>query len=325
MLLVDLVRGRLVGDEEIKREVASHKPYAQWLEGNKIDLASLASATPASAPRVAATADDRRRLLRTFGLLARGPPHSARAHGDGRRRADGQHGHRRAARGAERTAPASLFRYFKQQFAQVTNPPIDPIREKLVMTLVSCLGGEGNLLAETPAAVPHARARAADPDERGARAASSAEPLPDFPVRVLPVLFDADPEASASYDPGAALERALVELCAAAERAVDGGASILVLSDRGVDAGARAHPEPARDERRAPLARARRQAHARRALVETGEAREVADVALLVGYGAGAVNPYLAFEAIDALELDIARATSARTTTSTRSTRACSR
>jgi glutamate synthase (NADPH/NADH) large chain len=300
MLLVDLVRGRLVGDDEIKHQVASQKPYAQWVQGTKIDLASLAAATPASAPRVSTSVDahERRRLLRAFGysredlrvLLA--PMASAGEEPVGSMGND-------APLAVLSRRPQVLFRYFKQQFAQVTNPPIDPIREKLVMTLVSCLGGEGNLLAETPrlSRVLELEQPVLTAEEL---ARLVAEPLPDFPVAVLPMLFDAR-----TGDPGAALERALVELCAAAERAVDAGTSLIVLSDRGVDSGRAPIPSLlATSSVHHSLARAGKRMRAG-LLVETGEAREVADVALLVGYGAGAVCPYLALEAIDALEIDM--------------------
>ncbi len=198
--------------------------------------------------------------------------------------------------------PQGLFRYFKQQFAQVTNPPIDPIREKLVMTLSSCLGGEGNLLAETPR-----QCRLLELEQpvltNEELAKLLEEPLEDFSLTVLPMLFEAR-----AADAGAALERALVELCIAAERAVDEGASLVVLSDRGVDAEHAAIPSLlATSAVHHALARAGKRVRAG-LMIETGEAREVADVALLVGYGAGAVNPYLAFEAIDAIEMDVPRA-----------------
>ena len=129
------------------------------------------------------------------------------------------------------------------------------------------------------------------------------EPLEDFPVAVLPMLFDAR-----SSDPGAALEGALVSLCAAAERAVDERASLLVLSDRGVDRDHAAIPSLlATSAVHHALARAGKRMRAG-LMVETGEAREVADVALLIGYGAGAVNPYLAMDAIDAIDVDVPRA-----------------
>jgi len=139
MLLVDLVRGRVVGDEEIKREVSSQKPYAQWLEGNKIDIRTL----PTGPVRAETSTEERRRLLRAFGYsredlrVLLGPMATAGEEPTGSMGND-------AALAVLSDRPQSLFRYFKQQFAQVTNPPIDPIREKLVMTLVSWLGGEGN-------------------------------------------------------------------------------------------------------------------------------------------------------------------------------------
>jgi glutamate synthase (NADPH/NADH) large chain len=290
MLLVDLARGRIVGDEEIKHEIATQKPYAQWLEGNKISLSTL----PAASPRAELGTEERRMMLRAFGYtredlrLLLSPMATAGEEPTGSMGTD-------APLAVLSRRPNPLFRYFKQQFAQVTNPPIDPIREKLVMTLASCLGGEGNLLAETPAQcrLLELEQPVLNNDELAKILAAR---LADFPVAVLPMLFDAR-----TSDPGASLERALDELCAGAERAVDGGASLIVLSDRGVDA---AHaPIPsllATSAVHHSLTRAGKRVRVG-LLIETGEAREVADVALLVGYGAGAVNPYLAFEAIEAI------------------------
>jgi glutamate synthase (NADPH) large chain len=290
MLLVDLVRGRVVGDEEIKREVSSQKPYAQWLEGNKIDIRTL----PSGPARAAASTEERRRLLRAFGYsredlrVLLGPMATAGEEPTGSMGND-------SALAVLSDRPQSLFRYFKQQFAQVTNPPIDPIREKLVMTLVSCVGGEGNLLAETPK-----QCRLLELEQpiltNDEMARLLGSPIAEFSIAVLPALFDARPG-------GEALEDALHHLCAAAEKAVDGGASLLVLSDRGVDA----HHAPipmllATSAVHHGLARAGKRMRAG-LIVETGEAREVADFALLVGYGAGAVNPYLALDALDSLEL----------------------
>ena len=296
MLLVDMAKGRLVGDDEIKREVAGHKPYAEWLEANKLDLGSLP--VPVLAPPLSAA--ERRRRLRAAGysredlrvLLT--PMATAGEEPTGSMGNDSP-----LAVLSER--PQLLFRYFKQQFAQVTNPPIDPIREKLVMTLASCLGGEGNLLAETPA-----QCRLLELEqpvltsEDLARLTSGA--LADFPVRVLPMLFDAT-----THQEGVSLEAALVALCEAAERAVDEGVSILVLSDRGVDREHAAIPSLlATSAVHHALARTGKRMRAG-LVVETGEAREVADVALLLGYGAGAVCPYLAMEAIEALDVETPR------------------
>ncbi len=298
MLLVDFALGRIVGDDEIKQEVASQKPYIQWLEANKIDLRVL----PEGAAAAAMESGDRRRLLRAFGYtredlrLLLAPMATNGEEPTGSMGTD-------APLAVLSERPNPLFRYFKQQFAQVTNPPIDPIRgQKLVMTLVSCLGGEGNLLVETPK-----QCRLLELEQpiltNGELAKIVAEPLDDFRVAVLPMLFDAR-----TNDPGQALEKAVQELCLAAERAVDGQASLLVLSDRGVSADQAPIPSLlATSAVHHSLARVGKRMRVGLA-VETGEAREVADVALLIGYGAGAVNPYMAFEAIAAADLEVPRA-----------------
>ncbi|HEY4015458.1 MAG TPA: glutamate synthase large subunit [Polyangiaceae bacterium] len=295
MLLVDVARGRLVGDEEIKREVATHKPYAQWLADNKLELSSL----PPAAPAAPLSAEHRRRLLRAFGYsredlrVLLGPMATQGEEPTGSMGTD-------APLAVLSDRAQVLFRYFKQQFAQVTNPPIDPIREKLVMTLGGALGGEGNLLAETPEQCRLLELE--QPVLTNGELAKLVRGTDDFQARVLPMVFDAH-----SADPGLALERAVLELCASAEQAVDEGASILVISDRPVDA--RRAPIPSLLGTSAvhhALARAGKRMRVG-LVVETGEPREVADVALLIGYGAGAVNPYLAFETIDALDIDSPR------------------
>jgi glutamate synthase (ferredoxin) len=297
MLLVDFAKGRIVGDDEIKSEVASRKPYAKWLEANKIDLRSL----PSVVPPPAMSTVQRRTMLRAFGFtredlrLLLTPMVSAGEEPTGSMGNDAP-----LAVLSNRANP--FFRYFKQQFAQVTNPPIDPIREKLVMTLVSCLGGEGNLLVETPK-----QCRLIELEQPVLTnvdlAKIVAQPLADFSVAVLPTLFSAR-----TTDPGAALRDGIENLCAAAERAIDGGASLLVLSDRGIDTNNAAIPSLlATSAVHHSLARAGKRMRGG-LVVETGEVREVADLALLVGYGAGAVNPYLSFEAADALDIDVPRA-----------------
>jgi glutamate synthase (NADPH/NADH) large chain len=295
MLLVDFARGCVVGDDEIKREVAIARPYGQWLAGNKLDLA------PLPAPRVAGpmSTEERRRRLRAAGYsredvrVLLSPMAAQGEEPTGSMGTD-------APLAVLSNRPQVLFRYFKQQFAQVTNPPIDPIREKLVMTLVSCLGGEGNLLTETPdqcrlLELPQPILT----NEDLAKLVSGG--LVDFPVRVLPTLFDANGA------PADSLEAALTVLCEAAEKAVDEGASVIVLSDRGVDAEHAAIPSLlATSAVHHALARTGRRMRVG-LVVETADAREVADAALLIGYGAGAINPYLAFEAIDALGIETPR------------------
>ncbi len=304
MLLVDLAHGRVVGDDEIKHMVATQKPYAAWLEGNKIDLETL----PPGPEVPPYSQDERRRLLRAFGYTREdlrvllGPMVEKGEEPIGSMGTD-------APLAVLSNRPQLLFRYFKQQFAQVTNPPIDPIREKLVMTLVSCLGGEGNLLEDTPK--PHRLIELPQPiltrEELSTLIASA---LPDFRVRVLPTLFEVPaggPEASMERGQEA-IEQALRSLCDAAARAVGEGASLLVLSDRGVDAEHAAIPSLlATSAVHHSLARAGKRMNTG-LVVDTAEAREVADVALLVGYGAGAVCPYLAFDAVDALDVETPRA-----------------
>ncbi len=286
MFLVDTKQRRIVSDEEIKKQVASQKPYAQWVEENKIELARL----PDVPALFSLDREERSRLQRAFGytredmrvLLA--PMAQQGEEPVGSMGAD-------IPLAVLSDRPVTLFRYFKQQFAQVTNPPIDPIREDLVMSLVSCVGGEGNLLGEKPeqcrlVELPHPILTNAD------MAKLLRSEIPGFRTTSLEATF---PVAG---DPARALEEALTELCIRASRAVDEGASLLVVSDRGVS--------PARVAIPSLLAVSAVHHHLIREgkrvrvgiVAETGDAREVADVALLVGYGAGAVNPYLAFESI---------------------------
>ncbi len=304
MFLVDIAQRRIVSDDEIKREVASKQPYGAWVAQNKIELAHL----PDVPALFSLDRTERARLWRAFGYTREdmrvllGPM---------------------AANGEEPTGsmgtdipvavlsdrPVTLFRYFKQQFAQVTNPPIDPIREDLVMSLVSCVGGEGNLLEESPAQcrlleLPH-------PILSNGDLAKLLRAGNDFRTAVLPAHF------AAAGDPADSLRAAIEDLQARASRAVDEGNSILVVSDRGVTehhvpipsllAMSAVHHHLIREGKRVRVG----------LIAETGDAREVADLALLIGFGAGAVNPYLAFESIAELvqdrqldkEIDLATAT----------------
>jgi glutamate synthase domain-containing protein 2/glutamate synthase domain-containing protein 3 len=189
--------------------------------------------------------------------------------------------------------PQMLYRYFKQLFAQVTNPAMDSINERPVMALHSPLGGELNILDETP---EHARMlRVEHPVITDVELERIREiDLPGLRSHTLPCLFKV-------ADGGSGLRAALDVLCAAAESAVREGVNILILSDRGVTsdlapipmllATGAVHHHLVRETLRTRCG----------IVCETGEAREVAHMALLVGYGAGAVNPYLAFETIDRL------------------------
>jgi glutamate synthase (NADPH) large chain len=284
MFLVDTKARRIVSDEEIKTAIASQKPYGEWIAKHRVLVSSLADA---SRPE---PIDDvlRARLLRAHGYtredlrMILAPMAATGEEPVGSMGADIP-----LAVLSER--PVTLFRYFKQQFAQVTNPPIDPIREDLVMSLVACVGGEGNLLEETEEQcrvleLPH-------PILTNAELANVVQGTV-FRSAVLEATF------AAHGDPEEALRTAITDLRARASRAVDEGATILVVSDRAARmdrvpipsllAMAAVHHHLIRENKRVRVG----------IVVETGDAREVADIALLVGYGAGAVNPYLAFEAI---------------------------
>jgi len=288
MLLVDTKAGRIISDEEVKRSVVQRQPYAEWVRANKVETTRQSRDTARPASLYSLTADDRQRAARVFGytreelrvLLT--PMASTGEEPIGSMGTD-------APLAILSHRPQRLFRYFKQQFAQVTNPPIDPIREASVMSLVSSLGGEGNLLGETPEQarlleLPHPILTPSDLKEIQASARMN--------VVTLPILFPA------TGDAGACLQTALDALGTSAARAIDDGASILVLSDRGVSATEVPIPSLlALAAVQNALIRGGRRMRTG-LIVESGEPREVADVALLVGYGAGAVCPYLALELV---------------------------
>ncbi|HEY1187533.1 MAG TPA: glutamate synthase large subunit, partial [Gemmata sp.] len=282
MFLVDTSCGSVILDDEIKLEVAREKPYAEWVEAHQVQLDDL----PPAAPAVTDLATVRH-LQHAFGYtqedVARVLLPMAQ---DGQEPVSSMGTDTPLAVLSDRAQ--LLFNYFKQHFAQVTNPPIDPIREKVVMNTESLLGCEGNLLAETP---EHARLlRLKGPTLNNEELAKvRALDAPGLKVHTLSTLF-----AKGAGEPG--LSAAVGALCAQAEAAVRAGATILILSDRGVDEAQ--VPVPSL------LATAAVNHHLTRAgvrvkcgiVVETGEAREVHHLALLVGYGAAAVNPYLALD-----------------------------
>jgi glutamate synthase (NADPH/NADH) large chain len=286
MFLVDTVAGRVVSDPEIKRMVATQKPYASWVAENKIVLSALEDVPSLyTIPH-----DELARLQQAFGYtdedlkIILGPMAVAGEEPVGSMGID-------IPLAVLSEKPQLLFRYFKQHFAQVTNPPIDPLREEIVMSLVSCVGGEGNLLEETPRQgrmleLPHPFLTQDDLSKLRKNL------FPDFRAATIPMHFkvEGDPERNL-YD-------GLEELCRAASRAISDGASILILTDRNIDA--RHAPIPSLLATSAVHHHLIREGTRVRAgiVVETGEAREVGHLALLIGFGAGAVNPYLAFETI---------------------------
>ena len=285
MLLVDVKNRRIVSDDEIKRDMASRQPYEAWVEQNKIELSGLAGV----ATLRTLTPQERERLERAFGYSREELRVVLTPMAERGEEPIGSMGNDTPL-AVLSDVPQPLFRYFKQQFAQVTNPPIDPIREELVMSLTSCVGGEGNLLTETPRQcrlleLPHPILTNDD------MARLLASPLEDFRVATIDAVFD-----PAAGPPGETLSAALDRIGSEAIEAVGACASVVVVSDRGVGEARVAIPSLlACSAVHHALIRAGRRMRCG-IVVESAEPREVTDVALLVGYGAGAVNPYLAME-----------------------------
>jgi glutamate synthase domain-containing protein 2/glutamate synthase domain-containing protein 1/glutamate synthase domain-containing protein 3 len=289
MFLVDTEQGRIIDDAELKREYAARKPYRAWLEANRVTLDQLPKATPT----FAADPETRRTRQRMFGYTLEDVRILLAPMAAGGREADGSMGNDTPlAFLSER--PSLLFQYFKQVFAQVTNPAIDSVREDFVMSLTSTAGTERNPLEETP---EHARLLRFDQpildDEELERVRQIDQP--GFKAATLSMVW------KSNGDLGTALASALARLRREAAEAVRAGANILILSDR--EAGPSAIPIPSL------LAVSAVHHHLIREgvrmgcglVVETGDAREVGHFALLIGYGAAAVNPYLALESIAAM------------------------
>ncbi len=291
MLLVDTVRGTVSGDDEVKRAVTSAHPYAAWVAKERVLLEQLPEAE-AAAPL---TTVHRRQLQRAFGYtredldVVLAPMSKNGEEPTGSMGVD-------APLAVLSDRPQLLFRYFKQQFAQVTNPPIDPLREALVMSLDTWLGPEGNLLEETAAQVHRLELTSPVIDEKQMeKIRRVGETSPVLRAVTLEALFDADGDLESSLSTG------VLALVAAAEAAVRGGAGILILSDRQVSASRAAIPSllAVSAVHQALITSGLRMRAG--LMVESGEPREIADVALLVGYGASAVHPYLALAAVRAM------------------------
>jgi len=290
MLLVDTVGGRIISDRELKANLYGRNPYQLWIKENQVHIHELAEP-----PREYGT--ERGTLLlrqRAFGYtdedlkMILGPMAAKGEEPIGSMGAD-------TPLACLSDKPQPLFNYFKQLFAQVTNPPIDPIREEMVMSLISYIGTERNILAETPQhchtlRLPHPILTNRDL-ERLRRVSQGS-----FLATTLPMLF-------AVEEGNRGLERALDQLCRRASLAIQSGYTLLILSDRGLDqdyapipsllALTAVHNHLVREETRTQVA----------LIIESGEPREVMHFALLIGYGASAVNPYLALETLQAGQL----------------------
>ncbi|HET9657370.1 MAG TPA: glutamate synthase large subunit [Kineosporiaceae bacterium] len=291
MFLVDTEQGRIVDDEEIKSELAGHHPYDEWLHAGRIFLPDLPEREHVVHTHASVT-----RRQQTFGYteeelrIILAPMARAAAEPIGSMGTD-------SPIAVLSSRPRLLFDYFTQLFAQVTNPPLDAIREELVTALGTSIGPEGNLLTATPA---HCRQLVLpfpvmDNDELARIVHINADgDLPGYATVTVKGLYRVD-------GGGEALRTRLDEICAEVSRAIAGGARFVVLSDR--DSTADLAPIPSllltsavhhhliREKTRTQVG----------LLVEAGDVREVHHVALLIGYGAAAVNPYLAMESVEDL------------------------
>ena len=285
MFLVDTVEGRIFSDAEIKRELATRQPYGEWIREEQVLLEHLPepnrliSSNPETLLRrqraCGYTEEDLRIILGPMGASGEEPLGSMGID---------------TPLACLSDQPQPLFNYFKQLFAQVTNPPIDPIREALVMSLTSYIGTERNILEETPfnchtLKLPQPVLTSRDLEKL--RRISSGDLL----ATTLPTLFRAQ-------DGEDGLRHGLDDLGARASHAVDSGYTLLILSDRGIDptfapipsllAMAAVHNRLIAEQKRTQVA----------LIIESGEPREVMHFALLIGYGASAIHPYLAFETL---------------------------
>src|SRR6266567_2760850 len=287
IFLVDTAQGRIIADEEIKAQLAAEKPYGAWLRENLVRLEDLPAQPVAEADHESVltrqiafgyTHEDVRLLLAPMAKNGEEPLGSMGTD---------------TALAVLSDKPRPLYDYFKQLFAQVTNPPLDQIREELVTSMESTVGPERNLLAPEPESCRQINLN--DPvlsNEDVAKLRHVAHPW--FKSTTLPMLFEI-----ADGAPG--LERAIENLQQRASEAIAAGHNVIILSDRGVTRERAAIPSL--------LATAAVHHHLVRGgertrcglVIETGDAREVHHICLLIGYGAGAVNPWVAFETLDDL------------------------
>jgi glutamate synthase (NADPH) large chain len=291
IFLIDFKQGRIIDDNEIKRSLVEKRPWKDWLKEYMIPLDDL------PAPRNVREPDHQTLRVRqhAFGYTVEDlkmimmPMASSGQEALGSMGAD-------TPLACLSDKPQLLYNYFRQLFAQVTNPPLDAIREELVTSLITYLGREGNVLSEVPKNCNLSKLKQpilSNTDLEKLREVAHG----DLRAKTLPMLFNVG-------DGEAGLEKAVEELCAAAAKAVRDGASILVLSDQGVDA--EHAPIPSLLATAAVHHHLIRQGTRTQCglVIETGEARESHHFCLLIGYGAGAVNPYLAFETLADLHKD---------------------
>jgi glutamate synthase (NADPH/NADH) large chain len=289
MFLVDTAQKRIISDDEVKDRIANQHPYRQWIDDNVVRTSDLA-------PGAAAIEPDHETLeirQEAFGYTAEELAKLVQPMAETAAEAMGSMG-TDTPLAVLSNRPQSLFNYFKQLFAQVTNPPVDAIREEIVMAVETTIGPERNLFDPRPESARQIELRTPilfNEELEQLRALDGSARGKGFKAVTLPILY---PVA----EDGPGLERALAELTRKASAALRDGANILILSDRShgrelapipslLACGA-VHHHLLREGTRTQVG----------LVVESGEPREVHHFCLLIGYGASAINPYLAFESI---------------------------
>ena len=283
MFLVDLKEGRIITDDEIKKQISTRKPYSKWIKENQINLADL----PASKKTLEVDVDSLRKRQIAFGytkedikfiissMISQGEEPTGSMGND-------------TPLAVLSQRPQLLFHYFKQLFAQVTNPAVDSIREELVMSMDITLGEEKNLLSESPS---HCRKLKLSHPILTVEEIEKIKSIGqnDLKSAVVSITFPVSEKSGA-------LKKAMDNLCSQVSKCIENGATIIVLSDRGVDDGNAAipsllavsgvHHHLLQNKTRTKVG----------LVIESGEPKEMMHFALLIGYGAGGVCPYLAYE-----------------------------
>jgi len=284
MFLVDLREGRIIADKELKEKICKQQPYGKWIKKNQINLEEL----PARNEALPTVTDVLKRQI-AFGYTAEDIKIVLAPMAEDGMEATGSMGNDTPLAILSQRSQL-LFQYFKQLFAQVTNPAVDSIREELVMSMDVTLGRERNLLTESE---EHCRKLRIKHPVLTVEELEKIKALDEPGIKsvVLPIVFP----TSEGED---GMDQALNRLCEQASQAIEEGATILILSDKEMDADhvaipsllavAAVHHHLLREVTRTKVG----------LVVETGEAREMMHFALLIGYGAGGVCPYLAFETV---------------------------
>ena len=288
ILLIDTETGKICRDQELKQQLADAHPYRKWIQDNCIELDELKSGR-----KVTSRVDDFDCKLRVFGYSREDIDRIMVPMCTGGAEPVGSMGNDTPL-AVLSTRPHLLYDYFRQQFAQVTNPPIDPIREALVMSLVEYIGAVGNhILAPNESHCKMVRLQCPILTNTQLDILCNIR-YKGFKTVKLPMLFDASQGE-------AGLREALDRLCQEAARAVSEGANYLVLTDRNVDASMAVIPSVLAVSAVHHYLISVKKRVQTALVVETGEMREVMHAALLLGFGASAVNPYMAFAILEDL------------------------